>query len=576
MAFLRSLVLVFAFLFSLSVFALSDVAVITPVVAIDKASRSYAASIGSHITRWLNEGGVKCDEVNDTSLAKVLVGRKLVFLVAFSTPTREQMSVLRKYVMRGGKVCVFYSSSPDLARLLGVSIGKYRKGDLPSQFSRIQFVNGVISGLPTSIKQDTSAIFEAFPLKGVSKTIASWRNASGVYTGSAVIASSSGWWVTGLLQGKGDERAKSQFLLSLVNKAIPGRWNFKAWAISENKRVGDTKRFAIAQSPKHGEIHALWDHSGEGYYPGNWPMTIALLKKRGITDLFVNVAGSGFAHYNSKVLPHSGLYLKKGDQLSQCIAAARGSGVRVHAWILCFSAERASQDVKSRFAKNGWMLSNPNGGGFVYLDPSNPALRAYILKAINEITAKYPVDGIHLDFVRWSENIKATQKTNAAMKRFKAESKVNSLTALHTWRAKKITSFVVGARANVKKIRPRAIFSAAVFASYPSCIRSVGQDWIEWIDSGVVDYIVPMNYMKDLGQYKSYLARQASTPQRASKIISGVGVTANESHLDAVDVINQINAARNAGMAGVALFDLNATLADEILPVLSLGIFKHK
>ena len=43
-----------------------------------------------------------------------------------------------------------------------------------------------------------------------------------------------------------------------------------------------------------------------------------------------------------------------------------------------------------------------------------------------------------------------------------------------------------------------------------------------------------------------------------------------------VGVINQIKTARNFGMAGVALFDLNATLTDEILPMLSLGIFKRK
>jgi uncharacterized lipoprotein YddW (UPF0748 family) len=574
-----SLRLLFCGLFFFAFFkayASSDIVVVKPVVAIDKSSRSYAASVGSHIARWLGEGGVKCVETDDTALANALAGRKLAFLVAFSKPTSAQMAVLRKYVMRGGKVCAFYCSSPDLARLAGVSLGSYKKGGSPSVFSRVRFQGGSLPGAPDSIRQDTSAIFEAFPLKGVSTTIASWRSVSGAYSGAAVIASSKGWWVSALLQGKGDEKSKTQFLLALVDKAIPGRWNRKAWAAAENKKASDAKRIGAAQRPKPGELHAVWDHSGEGYYPGDWARTIALLKKHGITDIFVNVAGAGFAHYDSKILPRSGTYFKRGDQLGACIAAARGSGVRVHAWILCFSAARSAPDAKAGFAKKGWMLSNPKGGAFDYLDPSNPAVRSHLAKAIDEIAARYPVDGVHLDFVRWNENLKATEKTAGAMKRFKAESKINSLTALHSWREGKIRAFVKAVSANVKKKRPKAVLSTAVLASYPSCVRSVGQDWVSWINSGAVDFVVPMNYTDDIGKYNAFLSRQVAASGRARKIVSGIGVTANESRLSAVDAINQINASRNAGVAGVALFDLNQTLAEEILPVLSLGIFKRQ
>jgi hypothetical protein len=85
-----------------------------------------------------------------------------------------------------------------------------------------------------------------------------------------------------------------------------------------------------------------------------------------------------------------------------------------------------------------------------------------------------------------------------------------------------------------------------------------------------------MNYTDDIGKYNAFLSRQVAASGRARKIVSGIGVTANESRLSAVDAINQINASRNAGVAGVALFDLNQTLAEEILPVLSLGIFKRQ
>jgi hypothetical protein len=49
-------------------------------------------------------------------------------------------------------------------------------------------------------------------------------------------------------------------------------------------------------------------------------------------------------------------------------------------------------------------------------------------------------------------------------------------------------------------------------------------------------------------------------------------VTASESRLDAAGVIDQINLLRSHDAAGFALFDLDATLAREILPVLRLGL----
>ena len=59
-------------------------------------------------------------------------------------------------------------------------------------------------------------------------------------------------------------------------------------------------------------------------------------------------------------------------------------------------------------------------------------------------------------------------------------------------------------------------------------------------------------------------------------IISGLGVTANESRLTPAQVIDQVNAARRAGMAGVALFDLDHTLVERFLPILRLGLFRPK
>ena len=126
----------------------------------------------------------------------------------------------------------------------------------------------------------------------------------------------------------------------------------------------------------------------------------------------------------------------------------------------------------------------------------------------------------------------------------------------------------------MRATRPRMWLTAAVLAGYPSCVSSVGQDWEAWIDQGLVDYAVPMNYFEDGAKYAAVVTRQANTRHRARHLISGIGVTANESVLSPVQVIDQVNAARRAWVAGVSLFDLDQTLAVRVFPVLRLGLFR--
>lgn len=352
------------------------------------------------------------------------------------------------------------------------------------------------------------------------------------------------------LKVKDDDAAKERFLLSSVDAALTGTKFCANWESRRKKSDAAARALALKQRPRAGEIHAVWEHSGEGLYPGDWPRTFRLLKANGVTDLFVNVAGAGFAHYSSLILPRSKTYATRGDQLAACLAASRGTGIRVHAWLICFNATRASPVEMSAYTKRGWRLKNVKGALTEYLDPSNVDLRWRMFKAVEELGRNYPVDGVHLDFVRWYEG--ARKPADAAAK---------------------VTSFVEGARAHLRKVRPCAWLTAAVLGS-ETALTSVGQDWMSWLDRGLVDYAVPMNYLSARADYAAAVRRQGVSPQRARRIIGGIGVTANESRLSAAQTIDQIKLARSVGFAGVSLFDLNPTLAGSVLPILRLGLFK--
>lgn len=518
-------------------------------IAVVAHEAGYTTSLAKHVQRWLEEQRIPSELATPATMANAMKGAKLVFLLGFNDPSADEIAKIKAARATGTRFVVFYSASPLLAAMMGVRPLGYTKPSYPGKWSRMDFTCKFLEGCPKAVLQTSTNIQRAEPIPGKSQLMASWSDRKGRATGDAAwIASPAGYWMTHVLLADGDEELKGQLLGALVGSVAPRLWSAKAFAQRRAEEERGLRRYAAAQARRPGEIRAVWDHSGCGLYPGDWKRTIKVLKDYGITDLFVNVAGAGFAHYPSNILPRSKTFEDEGDQLKAVLAAAQGTGVRVHAWVICFNATRATAHRLEVFEKRGWRLKDRDGKLSEYLDPSNPGVRKYILDAVDEIQAKYNVDGIHLDFVRWYE--RSVKPADAA---------------------DVISRFVATARLHVR--RP-AWFTTAVFGKYPACVSYVGQDWGGWVDSRIVDYVVPMDYTEDMEKYESFLRQHAARKGNASRTIVGIGVSANESRLSPREVIDQIVMSRKYGMAGIALFDLDKSLEKRFLPILSLGLFK--
>ncbi len=517
-----------------------------PVVAHEKG---YYTSLARHAVRWLQQQGVPAKMFDAAGLPDALSGAKIAFLVGFDAPTAAEMAQLRAFRAKGGRLVVFYSSSPELARLMGVKVLAYRKAAYPGQWSRMDFTAKEPAGLPASIRQTSTVLQSSVPLPGRGRVIAKWVDRKGKGGGEAAwIATDAGFWMSHVLLADGDEHLKARLLAAFVGSVEPRLWNAKAADVKAAAERASLRAYAQAQTPRPGEIRAVWDHSGCGLYPGDWKRTMTVLKGAKVTDLFVNVAGAGFAHYPSDVLPRSRTFEEEGDQLAACLAATEGTGIRVHAWVLCFTATRATPERLKIFESRGWRLKSRDGALTEYLDPARPEVRAYLVRAVDEILARYRVDGVHLDFVRWYER---AQKPAGA--------------------AETISKFVAEMRRHVK--RP-AWLTVAVLGKYPACVASVAQDWDSWLNCNLVDYVVPMDYTEDIAKFGEFVAQHATRKSHARRTIAGIGVTANESRLSPRQVIDQILVARRHSLAGVALFDLDVTLQTQILPYLTLGLWK--
>ena len=106
--------------------------------------------------------------------------------------------------------------------------------------------------------------------------------------------------------------------------------------------------YALAQPSKPVEGRACWNHSGTGAYEGDWDRTAKELAENGFNMVLPNMLWGGVAHYPSDVLPRSQTFEKHGDQIAQCVAAAKKYGLQVHVWKVNWNLSTAPGSSSTR------------------------------------------------------------------------------------------------------------------------------------------------------------------------------------------------------------------------------------
>ncbi|MBR6802553.1 MAG: family 10 glycosylhydrolase [Kiritimatiellae bacterium] len=615
------------------------IAVVHAEDSVPETERRYAKSLAAHIHRWYSEAGVESVLLPDRALQKNSAYR-LVFLVDCQRPTKALISTVKALLARGTRFVVCYSASPELATLFGLKCGENVRSDT-GKWSAMAFGPGKPKGAPSSILQTSTTLFTVRPATSETQVIGWWQNRAGERTDAAWLRTKCGsYWMTHILTGDGDEAGKQRLLLSIAAEANPEVWNLAAkkvfgeallplkdgslmkrtWSLPKSsprrkqlertfkmvhllqvetqrlveERAGYkayqsacelrdylARTYGMTYFSRPGEVVGVWDHSGRGLFPGDWKRTAHLLAVRGVTDVYVNVAGAGFALYPSKVLPQR----TSESVLQEAVAACRQYGLRVHAWILCYSCTNAAPGAVDAFKAKGWTLQDVNGKELNWLDPTHPEVKQYLVKAVLELAAS-GVDGVHLDFIRFPDLPSSLGRRTRA--RFEAvygkasnwpacitESNGAKRAAFLRWRETQIADTVLAIRSKLRAQTPGVSLSAAVFGKYPSCVDSVGQDWLSWLRTGLLDYALPMNYTENPEALRDWLGTQTADARLASKIISGIGVTAAESRLEPIDVLRQIEIIRKMNCKGFALFDLDEKLRREVFPTLAEGVTKQ-
>ncbi|NLE67404.1 MAG: family 10 glycosylhydrolase [Lentisphaerae bacterium] len=609
-------------------------------------AKEQAAARGAcaRVSRWLFDMGVANQTLDEAAAASGGLEKMTLAILPYNPDVPGRLlRALRRFERGGGRLMVCYSSDAGLAGLMRMELGPYKAAGNPGQWSSMVFSRDAPAGVPSRVGQESGNIRVVRPLPPDSRVIAWWADASGK-TGDdpAWVRSGAGVWMTHILQN-GDDENKKRMMAALLGAYDPevlraaarraaaravnvgphgglasarailaeaatagtgaaarerlARAEARESAMREALRGGRhievleaaadikallTEAYALAQSPTAIPFRGVWNHSGMGLYPGDWPRTCRELKAAGIRAVFPNVLWAGQAHYPSQVVPCSDIGRMYGDQVKACVAAAHAEGLEAHAWKVCWNLGGAPAAHVARLKKEGRLQRSANGAAHIWLCPSNPDNVRQELNAIMELVRNYPVDGVHLDYARFPDSQSCVcpvcrknfeAKRGRVVRRWPADVITGALAdEYRAWRSSVMTGFIRAARGVMRSARPAAKLSAAVYGQYPQCAGTMGQSWGSWVEEGLVDFVCPMNYDTDPASFAVSVRKQLALPRARGRIYPGIGVTAVESRLPPDQVIAQIRAVADAGAAGFMLFDLNPTLQRETLPILRLGI----
>jgi len=180
----------------------------------------------------------------------------------------------------------------------------------------------------------------------------------------------------------------------------------------------------------------------------------------------------------------------------------------------------------------------------LFLEPGDPRVGGYIVLIIDEIIDRYPdLSGVHLDYVRYpypvpfiprssfnkygltygygEENIKRFKENKGLDPLSMPDNNENSL-IWDSWKRGQVTNLVGMITRAIKDKSPKMLVSCAVVPSPDTAFSAAFQDWPSWLENGIVDYVVLMNYTKD-NQLAKEVTRSALAHRGKGKVYIGIG-----------------------------------------------------
>jgi uncharacterized lipoprotein YddW (UPF0748 family) len=300
--------------------------------------------------------------------------------------------------------------------------------------------------------------------------------------------------------------------------------------------------------------------------------------------LFFQIRGQADAYYSSQNEPWANrlsgtLGQDPGwDPLATAIEEAHATGLQLHAYVNVYPvwlgttlprADTVPQHMYHRFNElygNEWVQWHEDGtpmglnSSYLTASPGHPAVREHIVAVCRDILLNFDVDGLHLDYVRYSGPYYSFDPVS--LQRFQDAQPI----AWADWQRAQITELVSRLHDEVEDLRPDAAVTVAAWPIYQDKWGWVSyenvkydgydgyfQDSRGWLQLGIVDALAPMLYGTAVQSYLDrfeILAHDFVNESHGRHIYAGI----HAGYDSFSQIETRINAAREAGTQGQAIF----------------------
>ncbi|NLF92527.1 MAG: family 10 glycosylhydrolase, partial [Oligosphaeraceae bacterium] len=361
----------------------------------------------------------------------------------------------------------------------------------------------------------------------------------------------------------------AQKLQQEAQTAFTAKLYSQAYRLTGEARRQARLAFALASPSRDGELRGVWLHSPYGIADWGWDKTVRVLAENGFNAIFPNLLWGYVADYPSAVLPQHpslGEGRDKRDLLQECLDACRKYHVEMHVWkVNWFMGHRTPPALREAMQKAGRTQVTVDGQQTLFLAPHLEENFRLELESMLEIVQRYPVDGLHFDYIRYpdgncdfSDSARAAFEASlgAKVERWPQDCLQNGrLYSEYTlWRQENITRLVREVSQQAKALRPEIKISAAVYGNWESARFAIAQDALSWVEDRLLDFVCPMNYESSAQEFSYYLQEQARLVQNRLPIYPGIGIHLLE---DPAAAAEQIQLARQLGADGFVCFQHN-------------------